>query len=162
MDDLVQRFESYMRDYELTSNDENWDRIRAQLTDDFVHTRDVKPLLCFRDEGADMALSRWRADVEHLDKQFDRRIFVPLSPPEQDGNLVRLPWIFLGVLDGTPAFVDEGVEVAEYRGDRICSLRGEYRQDAVDRMALWVRKYGQLVPKMVEYFRDHRGGGRTR
>lgn len=159
--DLVERFESYMRDYELTSNDGNWDRIRSHLTEDFVHVRDVRPLLYISDEGAEVALSRWQADVEHLDKQFDRRVFVPLRSPAQDGNLVRLPWIFLGVLDGTPVFVDEGVEVAEYRDGRICRLRGEYHRDAIERMALWIRKYGHLVPRMVEYFRAQRGGGRA-
>lgn len=159
--ELARRFETYMRDYELTSADGNWDRIRAHLTEDFVHARDVRPLIHFVDEGAEVALSRWQADVVHLDEQFDRRIFVPLGSPRQDGDLVRLPWVFLGVLDGAPAFVDEGVEVARYRDGRICCLRGEYQPFAIERMATWVRAYGHRVPRMVEYFRAHRGGGKA-
>ena len=158
--DLVGRFKSYMRDFELTSVDDNWERIRAHLTDDFVHERDVKPLMRFRDEGADVAIAKWQEDVEHLDKQFDRRVFVPLGPPEEAGNVVRLRWVFLGVLEGSPTFVDEGVEVAEFRGGLICYLRGEYSPFAIDRMKRWGREFGHLVPKIAEHARLHRGAGR--
>lgn len=157
--DPVSRFEAYMRDFELTIIDNNWARIRARLTDDFVHERNVRPLMLYRDEGADVAIARWQEDVEHFDRQFDKRIFVPLGPAEAAGNVVRLRWVFLGVLDGSPTFVDEGVEVAEFRRGLISYLRGEYHPFAIDRMKRWGQEFGHLVPKIAEYHRLHRGAG---
>jgi len=158
--DLVQKFESYMQDFERTWHDGDWTRVRRHLTDDFVHERDVRPLSWFRDEGAEGAVRRWREEVENFDKEFDSRIFVPKAPARQDGSEVRLDWVCLFMLDGIPALIDEGTEVAEFRDGRMAALRGEYHRDAIDRMLLWTQQYGDRLPQVAEYFRTERGAGR--
>ncbi len=157
---LVQKFESYMQDFEQTWHDGDWTRVRRHLTDDFVHERDVRPLSWFCDEGADAALRRWRQEIECFDKQFDGRIFVPKARPRGDGSRVYLDWVCLFMLDGVPALIDEGTEVADFREGRMARLRGEYHPDAIDRMQRWTRQYGDRLPQVGDYFRTERGAGR--
>ena len=86
-----------------------------------------------------------------IDQRFDRRILVPTGPLESSGNEIRMPWVCLFVIDGVPACVDEGTEIATFRGDHIHQLKGVYLPEVAERLALWAGRYGNRVPGVAQY-----------
>lgn len=147
----IERFRLYAATVESCFADANWDRLREHFTKDVVHERKVGPLYAFRHEGIDEVIAGFRESTENIDRRFDRRILVPTGPITESGNRTTMPWVCLFVMDGVPACVDEGIEFAEYDGDRIRHLEGLYTDEVVDRIARWAQEHGQLVPGVAEY-----------
>ena len=147
----AERFRAYADAVEACFADGNWDRLRDHFTRDVVHERQVGELYGFRHEGIDQVVAGFKESTEQIDRRFDRRILVPTGPILEFENQTRMPWVCLFIVDGVPACVDEGIEVATYRGDRICRLEGMYLPEVVERIARWAKAYGHLVPGVAEY-----------
>jgi hypothetical protein len=145
------RFRAYAAAVEECSADRRWDRLREHFTEQIVHERHVGVLYSFRHEGIDQVIAGFEESAEHIDRRFDRRILVPTGPITESGDQTRMPWVCLFVLDGTPACVDEGVEIATYEGTRISRLEGIYLDEVVQRIARWAKAHGHLVPGVAEY-----------
>jgi len=148
---LKERFEKYAADVELSSIDGEWDRLRRHFADGAVHERQVGGLYNFRHQGVEAIISGFCESAEAIDRRFDRRILVPTGEVIESRRRTEMPWVCLFVLDGVPACVDEGIEVATYEGDQIKHLRGVYSAEAVDRLLLWARAHGHLVQGVAEY-----------
>jgi hypothetical protein len=147
----AERFRLYAAGVEQCFADADWDRLREHFTQDVVHERKVGHLYAFRHAGIDRVVAGFEESTENIDRRFDRRILVPTGPITESGNQTRMPWVCLFVMDGVPACVDEGIEVATYQGDRICRLEGIYPDEVVQRIARWARAHGQLVPGVAGY-----------
>lgn len=147
----TERFRAYAASVEACFADANWDRLREHFTRDVVHERKVGQLYGFRHEGIDQVVAGFRESTESIDRRFDRRILVPTGPIAEFENQIRMPWVCLFVMDGVPACVDEGIEVATHEGDRICRLEGIYPDEVVQRIARWAEAHGHLVPGVAEY-----------
>ena len=148
---MVERFQQYAEDFERSQVDGDWNRLRKHFTEGVVHERHVGELYNFRDEGIDRVIERFEEAVENIDQRFDRRILVPTGPVAESGNQVQMPWVCLFLVEGAPACVDEGVEIATFQGDRISRLEGQYLDEVVERIALWGARYGHLVPGVAQY-----------
>lgn len=147
----AERFRRYAAGVEECFADGNWDRLREHFTAGVVHERKVGSLYRFRHEGIDEVVAGFKQSAESIDRRFDRRILVPTGPIAESGDQTRMPWVCLFVMDGAPACVDEGIEVATYEGDRICRLEGLYADEVVERIARWAKAHGHLVPGVAEY-----------
>lgn len=147
----AERFRLYAAAVEECLADARWERLREHFSQDVVHERQVGSLYQFRHEGIDRVVAGFRESTENIDRRFDRRILVPSGPIVECENQTRMPWVCLFVMDGMPACVDEGIEVATYEGDRICRLEGVYHDEVVQRIARWAEAYGHLVPGVAEY-----------
>lgn len=147
----IERFRRYASGVEECSVDGSWDRLREHFTEDVVHERNVGALYSFRHEGIDQVVAGFKESAESIDRRFDRRILVPTGPITESENQTRMPWVCLFVMDGTPACVDEGIEVATHERDRISRLEGVYREEVVQRIARWAKAHGHLVPGVAEY-----------
>ena len=148
---LVERFQRYADDFERSQVDGDWNRLRKHFTEGVVHERHVGGLYNFRDEGIDRVIERFEEAVENIDRRFDRRILVPTGPVVESASQVRIPWVCLFLVEGAPACVDEGVEIATFQGERISRLEGQYLEEVVERIAQWGARYGHLVPGVAQY-----------
>lgn len=147
----IERFRLYADAVETCFADDDWDRLREHFTGDAIHERKVGGLYNFRHEGIDQVVAGFRESTGNIDRRFDRRILVPTGPITESGNQSRMPWVCLFVMNGVPACVDEGIEVATYDGDRICRLEGIYSDEVVDRITRWAKAHGHLAPGVAEY-----------
>ncbi len=118
----TENFQRYADAVEECAVDGNWERLRDHFTEDVVHERSVGALYDFRQQGIDDVIAGYKESSNNIDRRFDRRIFVATEPISETDKRVRLPWVCLFVLDGQPACVDEGIEVATYRDNHICHL----------------------------------------
>lgn len=147
----TERFRLYAAGVEECSADGKWDRLREHFAEDVVHERHVGELYSFRHEGVDRVVAGFAESAENIDRRFDRRILVPTGPITESENQTRMPWVCLFVMDGTPACVDEGIEIATYERGRICRLEGMYLDEVVHRITRWAKAHGHLVPGVAEY-----------
>ena len=146
----VERFQAYADAVEACVADGEWERLREHFTTDAIHERQMGPLYRIRHEGIDRVIAGLKESIDGIDRRFDRRILVPTGPIAEVEDQTRMPWICLYVMDGVPACVDEGVEIATYEGDRIRRLEGIYPDVAIQRMILWAQEHGHLVPGVAE------------
>ena len=128
---LVERFQQYAEDFERSQVDGDWNRLRKHFAEGVVHERHVGELYNFRDEGIDRVIERFEEAVENIDRRFDRRILVPTGPVAESGNQVQMPWVCLFLVEGAPACVDEGVEIATFMFDNALTGVGLYNFDVV-------------------------------
>lgn len=154
--DLAERFEQYAGDFERTLADDDWSRVRRHFTDDAVHERYAGVLYSFRHQGADAIVERLRDMVDHVDRRFDRRFLVRTGPVEQHGDRTIMPWVGIYILDGVPALLGEGREIATFVDGKIHHLLGDYTEDTIQRMLDWGAKYGSRLPGLAEYLASFR------
>lgn len=149
---LVERFEQYAHDFELTKLDGDWSRVRQHFCVDAVREEHEPPLISLRHEGLEQIIDEWREMIENFDRRFDHALVVPLGPAKAVGNEVRLRWIGVYAIDDAPALFGEGTEIAYYEGDRIKRLKTTMTTETIARNLEWLREHSQkLPPRLLEY-----------
>ena len=114
--DLVERFEAYAADFELTFSDDDWTRLNRHFTDDAVYSTPANGL---RAAGRTKVLATLRAAVSGFDRRCDTRRLATTKGPWQSGNEVFRNWAAKFTLAGAPDLEIDGLERAKFRGEQI-------------------------------------------
>ena len=149
--DLSKAFVEYADDFELTIEDDNWDRLRRHFHEDAVREEHAPPLVSFRHEGIDEIIAQWQRIVEGFDRRFERRILVRTGRAEQLGTVVTMPWVGIYRVRDVPSLIGEGKEIARYEGDLISHLETTWSDDTIARMLDWMTKYGARVEGLTDF-----------
>ena len=113
---LVDRFEAYAADFELTFIDDDWTRLERHFTDDAVYSTPANGL---RVSGRARVLATLRAAVSGFDRRCDTRSLATTEGPREDGDEVFRKWAARFTLAGAPDLEIDGSERAKFRGERI-------------------------------------------
>lgn len=155
---IAERFERYASDFELTKQDGDWSRITAHFHIHASRREEIPPLLNIHIEGRNNLISQWREMIENFDLEFDYRFVKPLAPAVVHGNQVKLRWIGVYAIEGAPALLGEGTEIATYEGKLIIHLETTMTPETVERNLVWFTQYGsRLSPKLQTYIAQAAG-----
>ena len=113
---LVDRFEAYAADFELTFIDDDWTRLERHFSDDAVYSTPANGL---RVSGRARVLATLRAAVSGFDRRCDTRSLATTEGPREDGDEVFRKWAARFTLVDAPDLEIDGSERAKFRGERI-------------------------------------------
>ncbi len=116
---LVDRFNEYAADFELTFVDDDWQRLAQYFTEDTAYSTPANGMLV---PGREKAFATLRAAVSGFDRRCDSRRLMTTAGPTQEGDEVSREWIAHFTLGGAPDLEIDGSERARFRGDQSALL----------------------------------------
>lgn len=125
-------FLAYADAFEVTYEDDNWQRIEEYFTEDAEYDGAV---------GRDAVLEKLRTAITTLDRQMDSRD-LSLQPPREEGDSVIVDWSVRFSKAGCPELVIGGRETATYDGDRISRLHDDIDAESMQRFEGWMAEHG--------------------
>lgn len=142
---IVDIFETFAADFELTVQDDDWTRLEKYFADDaiYLNVGDLKS----KCEGRDAILAFLKDDVSNNDRRFDTRQLTALTQPEARGNRLSRQWRTTYTLVGTPDLIVEGEARYLFDGDLIKKIEEELTPASFRKYSTWMQKYGdKLLP----------------
>lgn len=135
---ILDRYLAYADAFEKSYVDDDWSRLEAYFTPGAIY--EGEPTAC----GRDAVLAKLRSSVDAFDRRMDRRI-PDFAKPTAADHTVEMRWKVTYTKQGLPDLVLSGVERAEFDGDRIARLTGEFDPEAAKTMAAWLAKHGKAL-----------------
>ena len=140
---IVDKFESFATDFELTVQDDDWSRLEKYFAKDATYLNAGGPdPKC---EGCEAILGYLKNDVSNYDRLFDSRTLVALTLPVTEGNRLSRRWRCIYSLAETPDLVVEGEARYVFEGDLIKEIEEEPTSDSMQRVDEWMQKYGDKL-----------------
>ena len=140
---IIDKFESFATDFELTVQDDDWSRLEKYFAKDATYlnagSHDPK---C---EGREAILAYFKNDVSNYDRLFDSRTLVALTLPVTEGNRLSRRWRCIYSLAVTPDLVVEGEARYVFEGDLIKEIEEEPTSASMQRVDEWMQKYGDKL-----------------
>jgi hypothetical protein len=141
--DIIERFENFASDFELSLKDDNWDRLKKHLRQDATYQNVGSPDR--KSVGRDQITAFLKKDVDKVDRRFDSRTLVGLTQPSVEGNKLSRRWRCTYRLSGTPDLVVEGEARYLFEGEQIKSIEQELTQESELRLLNWINDYGEYL-----------------
>lgn len=135
---ILDRYLAYADAFEKSYVDDDWSRIEPYFTPAAIY--EGQPTA----RGREAVLAKLKSAVDGFDRRMDRRIPDFATPTVKD-NTVQMKWKVTYTKKGLPDLVISGVERAEFEGDRIAHLSGEFDPGAQKTMGEWMAKHGKAL-----------------
>jgi len=139
---LVDRFEAYAADFELTFVDDQWQRLGRHFAENAVYST---PANGVRVPGRANVLATLRAAVSGFDRRCDTRNLRTTGGPREEGDEVSREWKARFTLGGAPPLEIEGSERARFRGGQIELLEVTLASETLARLLEYAATY--LAPR---------------
>jgi hypothetical protein len=140
---IIDIFESFAADFELTVEDDDWSRLEKYLAEDATYLNVGGPdPKC---EGRDAIIAFLKADVSNTDRRFDTRTVIALTPPTSEGNRLSRQWRCTYTLAETPDLVVEGEARYLFEGDLIKKIEEEPTAVSMQKFYEWMQNYGNRL-----------------
>ena len=140
---IIDKFESFATDFELTVQDDDWSRLEKYFAKDATYLNAGSPdPKC---EGREAILGYLKKDVSNYDRLFDSRTLVALTLPVTEGNRLSRRWQCIYALAETPDLVVEEEARYVFEGDLIKEIEEEPTSDSMQRVDEWMQKYGDKL-----------------
>jgi len=140
---IIDKFESFATDFELTVQDDDWSRLEKYFAKDATYLNAGSPdPKC---EGREAILGYLKKDVSNYDRLLDSRTLVALTLPVTEGNRLSRRWQCIYALAETPDLVVEGEARYVFEGDLIKEIEEEPTSDSMQRVDEWMQKYGDKL-----------------
>lgn len=137
---IVEIFERFAADFELSVADDDWSRLAKYLADDATYLNVGGPdPKC---QGRAAILTYLKEDISSYDRRFDTRKLAALAPPTADGNRLRRRWRCTYTLAGAPDLVVDGEARYLFDGDLIKEIEEEATRASMRKVEEWAQKYG--------------------
>ena len=135
---IIEQFESFAADFEVTIQDDNWSRLGKYFAHDatYLNVGGPDPMV----KGRDAILAFLRNDVSENDRRFDSRTLLALTPPVANGNLMTRDWRCIYTLAGAPDLVVDGTARYLFEGDLIKAIEEEVTAESMQDYEKWMRK----------------------
>jgi hypothetical protein len=116
------RFLEYAAAFEKVVETDDWKLLEPFFTEDAVYEiRGTEPFSA-RHRGRDAIFEGLKRSLDAMDRRFETRELEVLEGPELREGAVWLKWRASYRSPGVPELVLDGVETAEFEGDRIVRL----------------------------------------
>jgi len=140
---IIETFESFAADFEVTVGDDHWSRLEKYLAEDATYLNVGGPdPKC---EGRDSIIAFLKADVSNTDRRFDTRTVIALTPPTAEGNRLSRQWRCTYTLAEAPDLVVEGEARYLFEGDLIKEIEEELTAVSMQKFYEWMRNYGDRL-----------------
>ncbi|UCE88883.1 MAG: nuclear transport factor 2 family protein [Pseudomonadota bacterium] len=140
---IVQTFESFAADFEVTVQDDNWSRLEKYLAEDATYENVGGPdPKC---NGRTAVVAYWKNDVANNDRRFDTRTLVALTSPTITENRLSRRWRCTYTLAGTPDLVVEGEARYLFDGDLIKAIEEEVTPASLQNYSEWMQQHGDKL-----------------
>lgn len=134
----IEQFLAYAAAFEQTYADDDWRRLEKYFTEDATYRVSGLPKE-YEMRGRDNILRGMRKSVDGFDRKMTVRKIVPTAPPAENGNQVTFQGFVRYQREGSPPVELHATLVAEFDGDRICSLHDTF---TIDNAGLqWLGRY---------------------
>jgi ketosteroid isomerase-like protein len=140
---IIDRFEAFASEFEAAVQDDDWSRLEKYLAEDATYLNVGGPDP--KSVGCQAVLAYLQADVSAVDRHFDHRDLVALTPPVAEGNRLARRWRCTYRLTGAPDLVVEGEARYLFEGDLIKEIEEEPTADSFQRLAQWMKQYSGLL-----------------
>ena len=130
------RYQAYADAFEESFADDDWSHIEPYFTEDAVYRADGPDV-----EGRSAVLARLKTGVDAFDRRMDSRT-LSFEEPRVEGNRLTVAWSARYTKAGAPDLLISGTETAEFSGDRIQVLAGEFDPTAQKAMGEWMAAHG--------------------
>ena len=136
----VDRFEQFAAAFEATVEDDKWSRLEPYLAENVTYVNVGGPdPEC---EGRRAVIAFLQADVSNIDRKFDTRKLVALTPPSAKGDRLSRRWRITYTLAGAPDLILEGEARYLFEGDLIKGIEEELTPASMQEMRAWMARYG--------------------
>lgn len=135
---LLQRFQVYAEDFELSYADNDWSRVGVHFTEDATYDAGDGSEIA---QGRGAVLLKLQSAVDVLDRQMDRRD-LQIHRITDDGDTVTAEWTIRFIKADLPPLVVSGAEVARYQGEAICELNSVIRPESLTGFGAWMETNG--------------------
>ena len=140
---IIDTFESFAADFEVTVEDDDWSRLEKYLAEDATYLNVGGPdPKC---EGRDAIITFLKADVSNTDRRFDTRTVIALTPPTAEGNRLSRQWRCTYTLAGAPDLVVEGEARYLFEGDLIQEIEEELTAVSMQKFHDWMQNYADRL-----------------
>ncbi len=140
---IIDTFESFAADFEVTIEDDDWSRLEKYLAEDATYLNVGGPdPKC---EGRDSILAFLKSDVSNTDRRFDKRTVIALTPPTAEGNRLSRRWRCTYTLAEAPDLVVEGEARYLFEGNRIKEIEEELTAVSMQKFYEWMQNYGDRL-----------------
>lgn len=136
----IECFQAYADAFELTYEDDNWQRLEQYFTIDAIYV----PGDGTEAVGRDQVLEQLRNNVDGLDRRFDSRR-LQTAPPGSDGDTVSLSWQLTLSKAGAPDLSATGVEHASFTNGAISRLEDVFDEGVAENVGAWMAEHGPLL-----------------
>ena len=140
---IIDRFEAFASEFAAAVQDDDWSRLKKYLAEDatYLNVGGTDP----KSVGCQAVLAYLKADVSVVDRHFDHRDLVALTPPVAEGNRLARRWRCTYRLAGAPNLVVEGEARYLFEGDLIKEIEEEPTAASIQKLAEWMEQYGDLL-----------------
>ncbi len=140
---IIDIFENFAEDFEATVQDDNWSRLEKYFAEDATYLTVGGPdPKC---NGRAAILAYLHEDVANVDRRFDTRTLVALTPPIADGNRLSRRWRCTYTLTGSPDLVVEGEARYLFEDDLIKEIEEEPTASSTQKVNEWIQKYADRL-----------------
>ncbi len=140
---IIDTFERFATDFEAAVQDDDWCRLEKFFSEDATYLNVGGPDP--KSVGRASVLAYLKADVSAVDRQFDRRDLVALTPPVTEERRLSRRWRCTYRLAGAPDLVVEGEARYLFEDDLIKEIEEEPTTDSVQQLGEWMEQYGDLL-----------------
>jgi len=140
---IIEIFEKFAADFEASFEDDNWIRLKKYFTKDATYLNVDDPES--KSLGADEIINFIKEDVTNIDRKFDTRKVVSLSPPTAEGNRLSRLWQAKYSLRRFPDLVVEGESRYLFEKDLIKSIEVELTEDSKKTHQEWMNNFGEKL-----------------
>jgi hypothetical protein len=137
----IERFLGYAAAFEQAFESDDWSVLEPFFSGEAVYEVPGGPPFGKLVQGVDNIISSFRLDVNSFDRKFDRRIVKFLQPPYERGSVVHAHWRAVYKKEGLPDLELEGVEQADFEGDRIHRLVSDFDESKKEKVLEWLSEY---------------------
>ncbi len=116
---IIGKFEAFAAEFEAAVQDDDWSRLEQYLSEDATYLNVGGPSPDPKSRGRTAVIAYLQTDVSAVDRRFDYRELVALTPPVTEGNRLSRRWRCTYRLAGTPDLVVEGKARYLFEGDLI-------------------------------------------
>jgi hypothetical protein len=131
-------FLSYARDFEKTLRDDDWTRLVQYFAADAVYDIEISEYGSHI-VGRDAIFRGIKKSLDGFDRKFDGRDVQVTSPPEMDGEWMKMSWVVTYKKADKEPFPLRGASRVLYRDGKIAHLVDSYGPGVVDEIRTWMR-----------------------
>lgn len=140
MDVVMQTFMAYAREFEITYEDDDWQRLRKYFADDAVYEVKNVSYAC-RLEGPDAIFAGIKKSLDHFDRPMDSRKIDVLSPPAVDGDSLSVDWAVTYTRGDAPPVRVSATTPCTIVDRRITYLADAYHEGQEELLRAWLDEY---------------------
>ena len=142
---LLEIFEHFAADFELSVGDDDWSSLEKYFADDasYQNIGVEQPKYV----GTEAILKFLQEDVSNIDRRFDNRKLDALTEPEIEDNQLSRKWRITYTLENTPDLVVEGEARYQFQGELIKGIEEEVTPESIEKLTQWMDKFGEKLTR---------------